>query len=254
MAGAACAGGDVFNPPDTPAVSQPVPVSPISPVAFTPSAVCDVAPLGEPVRTGGDAVTVRFVVYGDVDSDDDVPCGMIPNVRIAIINQAGLNSAREEEDNMLNWWTAVGGDELGVKRLIPPGVRVPTSAENLSVAPAQFVTTGPDGIAETSIAYEDDYSLCVISPDNALIAGCYHHLRLQIVPNHITIYTYLIHGHADIEAWNSDRYQRFLDGTGITETPTTVTFAAILSGEEVPTLPFPDTEIVIIGDAHVNAW
>lgn len=232
-------------------LTQPVP--PISPVAFTPSAVCDVAPLDEPVRVGDDAVAVRFVVYGDIDSDDDVSCGMIPDVRIAIINQAGLNSAREEEDSMLNWWTAVGGDELGIKRLIPPGVRVPTSAERLSAAPAQFVTTGSDGVAEVSIAHEDDYSLCAILPDNDLVAGCYHHLRLRTIPSNITVYTYLTHGHADIEVWDSDRYQRFLDSTGTTGALATVTFAAVLSSEEA-TVPFPDTEIVIIGDEHVNAW
>ena len=228
--------------------------SPNSPVVFAPSAVCDVVPLDESILAGADAVTVTFVVYGDVDSDDDVPCGMIPDVRIALINQSGFNSAWEEEDNMLNWWTAVGGDELGIKRLIPPGVRVPTSAESLSAAPALFVTTGSDGIAEISIADEDDYSLCAILPDNDLIAGCYHHLKLRTIPSHITVYTYLTYGHANIEAWNSDRYQRFLDGTGTTGAPAIVTFAAILSGEEVPTVPFPDTEIVIIGDEHVNAW
>lgn len=67
------------------------------------------------------------------------------------------------------------------------------------------------------------------------------------------MYTYLTHGHADIEVWDSDRYQRFLDSTGTTGALATVTFAAVLSSEEA-TVPFPDTEIVIIGDEHVNAW
>ena len=32
-------------------------------------------------------VTVRFVTYGDIDPDDEVPFGVIPDVQIAIIRE-----------------------------------------------------------------------------------------------------------------------------------------------------------------------
>ena len=110
-------------------------------------------------------VTVRFVAYGDFDSDDDVPCGMLPEVRIAVV----------EADDRLNWWEAVGGSELGIEGFIPPGTRVLTSAERLAAAPAQFVTTGADGTAEMLVAYDPKirvYSVCAILPGDDLIAGC----------------------------------------------------------------------------------
>ena len=132
-----------------------------------PSAVCDVTLLDEPTAADSgfdDSYTVRFVAYGDIDSDDDVPCGMLPGTRIAIIHQ------KRDENVLQNWWEAVGGDELGIEKFIPLGARVPTTAEKLSNAPAQFittVTTGADGTAMVSISYDreqGDYSLCAIRP------------------------------------------------------------------------------------------
>lgn len=64
--------------------------------------------------------------------------------------------------------TTVGGNDLGIERRIPPGVRVQSTAEKLAAAPARFITTGFDGTAEIHINYIDDgaydYSSCVISP------------------------------------------------------------------------------------------
>ena len=249
------------NPSDSAVSSQPAPNPQSLPVAFSPSAVCDVVPLDEPVRAGDDTATVRFVAYGDIDEDDDVPCGMLSDVRIAIISEEGAYSAVKEEDKLLSWWTAVGGDKLGIDTFIPPGTRVPTTPEKVSAAPAQFITTGPDGIAEVLIDHEDDYSLCAISPANDMIAGCYHRLRPR-GSVHITVYIYFTHGHAIIEIegndWYqeiNDRYQRFLDDeiwSG--EEPATVTFDAAYTDDIEPSRPYGDVDIIVIGDDHVDAW
>lgn len=270
-AGAACATQDSPAPIDAATDSQPTTISSDNatdsqptpqtlPVAFSPSAVCDVVPLDEPVRVGDDTATVRFVAYGDLDSDDDVLCGMLPGVRIAVINDEDAHSAVKEEDKLLNWWTAVGGDELGIETFIPPGVRVPTTPERVSAASAQFVTTGSDGIAEVLIDHEDDYSLCAISPANDLIAGCYHRLSPR-GSVHITVYVYFTHGHAIIEIegndWYqeiNDRYQQFLDDEVWSEEPATVTFDAAYTDDIEPSQPYGDVDIIIIGDDNVNAW
>lgn len=270
-AGAACSAQDSPGPSDAAATSQPTTVPSDAtiasqpapnpqtlPLAFSPSAVCDVVPLDEPVRAGGDTATVRFVAYGDVDGDDDVPCGMLPDVRIAVISQEG------SKDKLLSWWTAVGGYELGIETFIPPGARVPTTSERMSAAlaaaSAQFVTTGPGGIAEVLIDHEDDYSLCAISPANDLIAGCYHYLRPRGFV-HITVYIYFIHGHAIIETegndWyqeTNDRYQRFLDDEVWSGELATVTFNATDMDDIEPSRPYSDVDIIVIGDDHVNAW
>ena len=231
------------------------------PAVFSLSAVCDVAPLDEVTESGDDTVTVRFVAYGDVDGEDDLACGMLPGVRIAVISEEGAYSAFEEENRLLKWWTAVGGDELGIETFIPPGARVPTTAKKLSAAPAQFVTTGSDGIAEMSFAYDREsprYSLCAISLAGDLIAGCNHNLSLGHLSRrsnyHITVYIYWAHGHAVIETGNSDRYEWFLDGTRSTRTPATVTFEAILGDDIEPDQPYDNVVMIVVDDAHVNAW
>ena len=137
----------------------------------SPSEVCDVMPLDKPTRAASGYFTVRFVAYGDVDSDDDVPCGMLPDVRIAIISEKSGGEWR-------SWWEAVGGNELGISQFMPLGARVPSTAEKLSKAPAQLVSTGPDGTAEIIIPHDpeenDNSSLCAISPVEDLIVGCSH--------------------------------------------------------------------------------
>ena len=224
---------------------------------ISPSMVCDVTPIGEDKMADPGYYTIKFVAYGDIDSDDDVPCGMISDVRIAIIHQKG--------GGLVNWWEAVGGNELGIKKLIPPGARVPTTAEKLSSAPAQFITTGPDGTVEVTIPYDPewaDYSLCAISSTDNLIAGCSHDLYLRepyldpvahITPYHVTVYTYFAHGHAVIEARSSNRYQQFLGVAGSAWAPATLAFTATLGDDIEPDQPY-NAGIAIVADTHVNAW
>lgn len=265
-------------PQNTLAAAQPMPSAlHTAPAVVSPSAVCDVIPLekaqlDETIRadlgsddsgilsvedaTGSEVIytaPIRFVTYGDINSDDDIPCGMLPDVRIAVI--------QDSYTPILDWWTAVGGNELGIERFPPStGVRVPSTADNLSDAPAQFVTTGPDGTAEILLASYDErfhYMFCAISPIDDLIAGC-NHISNWSGPEDgsdiSTVYIYFTHGHAIVEVWSSDRYQGFLDGTGTAGVPASITFTSTIDWREERTLSKPNTDIAIVGDAHVNAW
>ena len=265
IVGTACAGGDA-------------PVSQASPAVISPSAACDVAPLDKPVRVGGGMVTVRFVVYGDFDSDDDVPCGMLSDVRVAVV----------EANDRLNWWEAVGGSELGIEKFIPPGARVPTTAERLAAAPAQFVTAGADGMANMLVAYDPEfrvYSVCAIMPGDDLIAGCNNNdLRIGESTLNSTVYIHLSHGHAILEVESSDRYQRFLNGTASSTAPATIMFEATSFDDTIDisdsllehiledglddisehpdyedmiqsyAQPIDGLDVIVVDNAYVNAW
>ena len=230
-----------------------------SPTTVSPSAVCDVASLGEPTVADPEHYTIRFAAYGDVDSDDDVPCGMISGARIAVLHEKSFEWVLD------GWWAAVGGNELGIVKRIPPGARVPSTADKLLAASAQFittVTTGPDGTAELpNLVYDSespDYSFCAISPVDDLIAGCIHDfsLRNRTQPGaHITAYVYFTHGHAVIEMRSSDRYQRFLDGAVSAPSAVTITFEATTqTGDFERPKPAADQIMVVVDDSHVNAW
>ena len=95
--------------------------------SLVPTAIveCDVVPLGE-AGSGDGITTVRFVAYGDVDRGDGVGCGMVTDARLAVI--VGY-------DDIADWWELIGG-ELGVIEQTPPGLRIPSSNEKLSAAPA----------------------------------------------------------------------------------------------------------------------
>ena len=247
-----------------------------SPTVVSPSAVCNVTPLDEETESDSDTAIVRFVAYGDMDSDDDVPCGMLPDIRIAVIHRYFHAQVLDA------WWEAVGGGELGIVGSIPPGVRVPTTAERLSAVAeqpirittmdstglvrfdrfakgAEFITivsTGPEGTVKLPITVHPEsspkYLFCAISPDDVII-GCYDRSSGLSANDYYTVYIYLTHGHAVIEDDSSDRYRRFLDGTGSAKAPATVTFNAIVS-DDFSEEPHSDVSMVVVGDAHINAW
>ena len=209
-------------------------------------------------------VTVRFVTYGDIDPDDEVPFGMIPNVQIAIIKEDEIigedyfTKEKEIRDNLRLWWETVGGHDLGIERRIPPGVRVQSTPEQLAAAPARFVTTGSDGTVEVPVDYTRDsytYSFCAISPvvDN-LIAGCNSNkwgMSLRGVKE-TTIQIYFTHGYAIVEAWqvDGDRFQRFSDGVEASDEPAYLWVNAITDGGD----PVWDARVAVVDGAHVNDW
>ena len=81
----------------------------------------------------------------------------------------------------------------------------------------------------------------------------------------MTAYVYFTHGHAIVEIGDSvwhqklkdynDRYQRFLDGVVSSGEPALVKFEAIGNDDIEPyQWQKADVDMIVIGDAHVNAW
>ena len=224
-------------------------------------------------------VTVRFVTYGDIDPDDEVPFGMIPGVKIAIIKEDEtigedyFTKEKEIRDNLRLWWETVGGHDLGIEESSPPGVRIQSTSEQLAVAPARFVTTGPDGTLEMPIAYDldesDKYSFCTISPVmNYLIAGCsYQNIslwRYVRTAETMAIYVYFTHGYAIVEdSFNGgERFQRFSDEGKASNEPAYLWVSATAYSDLVYeddfaydlTSPVWDALVAVIDGAHVNDW
>lgn len=237
VVGAAC--GRSLPDSDLAVVSSPAPTAIVE---------CDVVPLGE-AGSGDDTTTVRFVAYGDVDRSDGVGCGMMPEARLAVI---------VGNDDIADWWELVGG-KLGVVEQAPPGLLISFNSESLSAAPALFVTTGSDGIAETSIADTGEVvTICAMSTiAEDLIAGCSHErIRLK---DGTDVYVYFSHNHAIVETGpeGAERYERFLNGADISDQPRVTVFLVSLFHGDYGPEPFflsPDRRVAIIEDAYVDAW
>ena len=217
----------------------------VSSLAQTTIVECDVALPGE-LKGSGDR-TVRFVAYGNAYTDNRVGCGMLPNVRMAVIYYDAIGG----------WWELIG-DDLGIFRQAPPGLLIPSSGERFPVGLASFVTTGPDGIAESAAGIRKIGMICAMSPiKENLIAGCSHE-TIQF-EDEAVVYVYFTHGHAIVETGphGAERYQRFLNGADISDQSRgTVYLISIISNDYGPESFFlaPETQIAIIEDAYVNAW
>ena len=203
---------------------------------------------------------VRFVAYGDVDPDDDIPFGVILDVQIAVI------TTRESAD----WWNTIGGDTLGellsgAQMYIPPGAQIQSTAEDIAASPIDFVTTGSDGTAETYLDPSQYFSVCAVSPVDEIIAGCNLSESVwRMRDGNPIFYIYFSHGHAYIENEQngSERYHRFLygdhDSYSPSEEPAVVTFISTAhTGTDVP--PFidylaPGASVAVIDDADIGAW
>ena len=247
------------------------------PASSVPPPTTAAREFGVPARTDPPdegTVTVRFVTYGDIDPDDEVLYGMIPDVQIAIIKEDEIigedyfTKVKEIRDNVRLWWETVGGHDLGIKERIPPGVRVQSTPEQLASAPARFVTTGPDGTVEVPVDYTKDsyrYSFCVISPvvDN-LIAGCNTRGMSLLAPKWVhetSIQIYFNHGYAIVEPWRvgGDRFQRFSDGVESSDEPA---YLWVNAGEisdiaydgDLSGWPVWDARVAVVDGAHVRDW
>ena len=270
-AGAACSGRSGAAPSPVPAESTAASAPAVTTATVEP------APSSVPYPQFDEdvEVKVRFIAYGDVDPNDDIDFGMIPDLRIAVINN------RESPD----WWNTIGGGVLeelphGSRMFIPPGAQIKSTAEAIAASPIDFVTTGPDGTAETylnPLKPSSSFSICVISPVDELIAGCslsewiWPKARERVSSEVINewrdptlFYIYFSNGRAYIEREQegSERYHRFLHGrrdsyNPLSE-PATITLVAIGQiGTDVP--PFidflaPGVSIAVVNDADISRW
>ena len=251
--GAACSSQSTSSPVPTESTA----VS--SPVTTTTQTELRTLPY-PPTEEDEKKVRVRFVAYGDVDPDDDIPFGVIPDVQIAVI------TTRESAD----WWNTIGGDTLGellsgAQMYIPPGAQIQSTAEDIAASPIDFVTTGSDGTAETYLDPSQYFSVCAVSPVDEIIAGCNLSESVwRIRDGNPIFYIYFSHGHAYIENEQngSERYHRFLygdhDSYSPSEEPAVVTFISTAhTGTDVP--PFidylaPGASVAVIDDADIGAW
>ena len=205
-------------------------------------------------------VRVRLVAYGDVDPGDEIPSGMMPDVRIAVIPRR--ESAK--------WWNAVGSDDWddiphGAQLDIPPGAQIHSTAEKIAASPIDFIATGADGTVEIYLDPSESlyHSVCVISPVGELIAGCSRMGQISKKRN-LTVYIYFSHGRAYIEneQHGSERYHRFphkdQNSSSTSSEPATVTFVSTAhTGTDVP--PFidflaPGASLAVIDDSEIGAW
>ena len=208
-------------------------------------------------ESGDVEVSVRFISFGDVDRSDGIPLGIVPDVKIAVI----------KDDDVPDWWASVTSiqDYISSTDYIPPGVQVRSSFDDISTAPAAFVTTDLDGTAETVLTIPEyqihDYMFCAVSPvDEGLISGC---SELQAVwrPNFdtldITFYVYFSDGRAYIDR-NSGRYQQFKDGTwaseGDSDDIATVFFVSIAYSDIGPPTFLRNMLVAVIKGEDIGDW
>ena len=233
-----------------------------------------IALAGAACGSSTDAVPVEFVAFGDVDGDGDLPFGTIPDVRIVILQDQSYFV--DGDGDIAQWWDAVGGGDYGISSHIPPGVQVPSSADDIKAASASYVVTGPEGMAKTSLTagavetpetpwtladlYDNHgrYMVCAISPvDSDLISGCGPiHITLGSESDN-TVFVYFSDGRSFIDVGQAgrERYQRFLDGTLTSEGVTgaaTVTFL-VVSDLYYPIL-YSNELVAIVDDADIDIW
>ena len=183
---------------------------------------------------------------------------MVPDVKIAVI----------KDDNVPDWWTSVTGiqqEYISLADYIPPGVRVQSSFDSISAAPASFITTDFGGMAETFFRivdrYIDRYMFCVISPvDEDLIAGCSRIetiWQLDFDTFNATFYIYFSDGRAYIDR-TSERYQRFSDKTLALENDSgataNVTFVSIAYSDIGPPVFLRNALVAVIKDEDIGDW
>ena len=197
-------------------------------------------------------VRIKFIAYGDIDPNDDIDFGMIPNMKVFMIK-----GGRELAD----WWDAVWDVEMGISS-IAPGVQIQSSAKDIESSPVDFVTTRSDGTVETYVEPYSGYTICVVSPTINVIAGCNRHEWVG-EPSDYMYYIYFSHGRAYIEKKSdgSERYYRFLyghrDSYGPSEKPATVTFVSTgYTGSDIePYVYFlTPSNIAVIDDDDIGTW
>ena len=217
-------------------------------------------------RSSTDVVSVEFVAFGDIDGDGGSPLGVLPDVRIVILEDQSYFV--DGKRDVAEWWDTVGGSDSGISSYIPPGMQVSSSADAIESVPASYLVTGPKGTAKTTLTagaldtpetpltlgdlYDNQglYLVCAISPINSdLISGCGSiHITLDPETDN-TVFIYFSHGRSYIEMGQNgrERYQRFLDGaltSQKTSGTATVTFVVGYSNEM----------LAIIDDADIGTW
>ena len=256
--GAACSGQSASAPSPVPTEATAASATPVTTTTVGLRTVP--LPLVDEDEDEDVGVRVRFIAYGDVDPNDDIAFGVIPDLQIAVIN----------DDESSEWWHKIGGDKFGeqpprARVYIPPGAQVHSTAEDIAASPIDFVTTGPDGTAEAYLEPSEYFSVCVFSPVDSLIAGC--SLRETTGSwRDMVFYIYFSHGRAyiDRDPDGSERYYQFVHGDWNSYSPSgepaTITFVSTGYADEYSGYGFigrfltSGASVVIIDDTDIGIW
>ena len=252
-AGAACSGGSGAAPSRVPA--EPTAAS--APAVTTTTAELRTLPypLVDENEKEDVEVRIKFIAYGDVDPNDDIDFGMIPDLQIAVITERELQE----------WWDAIVASDLGYISYPPPGAQIQSAVEDIASLPIDSIIAGSEGTAETYLKPSEVFLICVISPVDLLIAGCGD--RESTGRWHeMVFYIYFSHGRAYInrDPDGSERYHRLLyrdqDSYSPTSEPATLTFISTTYVDELSIYDSvgnhlePDVSVAIIKDPDIGVW
>ena len=252
-AGAACSGGSESAPSRVPA--EPTAAS--APAVTTTTAEWRTLPypLVDENEDEYAEVRIKFIAYGDVDPNDDIAFGMIPDLQIAVITERELQE----------WWDAIVASDLGYISYPPPGAQIQSAGEDIASLPIDSIITGSEGTAETYLKPSEVFLVCVISPVDLLIAGCGDRESTGRW-REMVFYIYFSHGRAYInrDPDGSERYHRLLyrdqDSYSPTSEPATLTFISTTYVDELSIYDSvgnhlePDVSVAIIKDPDIGVW
>ena len=252
-AGVACSGQSEAVPSFVPAESTAASATSVT----TTTAELRTVPLPSVDEDEDEDVEVRikFIAYGDVDPNDDIAFGMIPDLQIAVITERELQG----------WWNAIVARDLGYISYPPPGAQIQSAVEDIASLPIDSIITGSEGTVETYLKPSEIFLVCVISPVDLLIAGCGDRESTGRW-REMVFYIYFSHGRAYInrDPDGSERYRRFLyghqDSYSPTSEPTTLTFISTTYVDELSIYDSvgnhlePGVSVAIIKDPDIGVW
>ena len=202
-------------------------------------------------------VPVEFVASAHRGDGDGTDSAALAGVTVAIV----------EWNDRERWWEALGvyspHDGTGIRRGIPPGAQVASTAEQVAAAPARFVTTSAEGTAHAELDRSTYYLFCAMSPDDAgLVAGCtndYDPLRHSFGAP-VTLHIAYSHGRAYLSAQAPAAGAASGPGTGreapvavVATKPAARSYANAL-GELVWRHLDPNQDTAVIADADIGRW
>ena len=197
-----------------------------------------------------DEFQVGFFAYGE--GGDDIT-GAVAAARVAIIADPEA------------WWKALRDDAPDFWEGLPPGYQVPSMAERVASAPAQWITTGADGTAVGEREPGKHYIYCAVAPGvDDLVAGCSEPKYHREDPRQYSIYfsdgRALFMSAADDAKDGSSHYSNLMLRRSATLDPVKVAYLDRVmldwSDDEYPEGWYPNNlgVLAVIEDANIGQW
>lgn len=204
-------------------------------------------PIGREPKTMFPGSEVQVFAYGEGGDPDTAA---VAGARIAII------------DDPQAWWNALRDDAPDHWEALPPGYRVQSTVQLLASAPAQWVTTGADGTAVSTIKPEPDYLYCAVSPAaDDIVAGCTQQTSPYPRGRPVHLPIYFSGGRAYFMTEDSRdgsvHYEQYQLRRNWPQDPVRVVFVNRYYfdyGPEPEYFESPWSTLVVIHDTDVGAW